>query len=136
MTPSNEGLNERLAKEWIDAFNSHDVARLVSLYDEACTHTSPKLRALHPETGGQIEGKAALSKWWTDAIGRLPGLRYELTAVTASEASVFLEYVRHLPGNEPMLVAEVFDVHDGKISASRVYHGYGPASGLTSSCTD
>jgi hypothetical protein len=36
---------------------------------------------------------------------------------------VFLEYVRHVAGEAPMFVAEVFEVAGGKIVASRVYHG-------------
>lgn len=112
-----------LARRWIDAFNAHDVVTLVSLYDEQCTHTSPKIRALHPDTGGKIVGKAALTEWWTDAMKRLPDLRYEATAIVADEARVIIEYIRHTPNESPMFVAEAFDVESGKITASRVYHG-------------
>jgi hypothetical protein len=115
--------NAALAREWLRAFNAHDVTALVALYDDRATHTSPKIRALHPETGGKLVGRAALRAWWEDAIARLPGLRYEETAITASEDRVFLEYVRHVPGEAPMFVAEVFDVEAGRIVASRVYHG-------------
>jgi hypothetical protein len=115
--------NEVIAEAWLQAFNAHDVKALVALYADDCTHTSPKIRALHPETGGKLLGKAALTEWWTDAIRRLPGLRYEKTALTANASRVFLEYVRHAPNEAPMPVAEVFDVRDGKIVASRVYHG-------------
>lgn len=114
---------DQLGRAWIDAFNAHDVARLVSLYAEDCTHTSPKIRALHPETGGKLVGRAALTTWWTDAIRRLPGLRYELTALTSNDERVVLEYLRHAPGEAPMPVAEAFDVKAGHIVASRVFHG-------------
>ena len=112
-----------LGRAWLAAFNAHDVDALVALYAESCTHTSPKIRALHPETGGALVGKAALSAWWRDANARLPGLRYELVAMTANEERVFIEYLRHAPHEPPMPVAEVFDVCDGRIVASRVYHG-------------
>jgi steroid delta-isomerase-like uncharacterized protein len=115
--------NEQIAHAWIAAFNAHDVDALVALYADDATHTSPKIRALHPDTGGKLVGKAALSSWWRDANARIPGLRYELTAVTANELRVFVEYQRHAPGQEAMPVAEVFDVKGGKIVASRVYHG-------------
>jgi steroid delta-isomerase-like uncharacterized protein len=114
---------EQLARAWLEAFNAHDVAALVALYADACTHTSPKIRALYPETGGQLVGKAALTQWWADAMKRLPGLRYEATAVTAEERRVVIEYLRHAPNEAVMPVAEVFEVRDGKITASRVYHG-------------
>lgn len=115
--------NEALAQQWLDAFNEGAVDKLVALYAADCTHTSPKLRALHPETGGKLVGRAALTAWWTDALKRLPGLRYEKTSLTANDERVFLEYVRHAPGEPPMPIAEVFDVKAGRIAASRVYHG-------------
>ncbi|MGZ3418370.1 MAG: nuclear transport factor 2 family protein [Polyangiales bacterium] len=115
--------NESIAHAWIAAFNAHDVDALVALYADDATHTSPKIRALHPESGGKLLGKAALSSWWRDANARIPDLRYELTAVTANADRVFVEYLRHAPGQEVMPVAEVFDVQGGKIVASRVYHG-------------
>jgi steroid delta-isomerase-like uncharacterized protein len=115
--------NEEIAHAWIAAFNAHDVDALVALYADDATHTSPKIRALHPDTGGKLIGKAALSAWWRDANARIPDLQYELTAVTANADRVFVEYVRHAPGQEDMPVAEVFDVRAGKIVASRVYHG-------------
>jgi hypothetical protein len=114
---------DELGRAWIDAFNAHDVDRLVSLYADDCTHTSPKIRTLHPETGGELVGKAALTAWWTDAIKRLPGLRYELVRLTANHERVVLEYLRHAPNEPVMPVAEAFDVKHGRIVASRVFHG-------------
>ncbi len=122
MSPPDQPLNA-IAQAWLDAFNAGDVPKLVALYAEDCTHTSPKIRALHPETGGKLVGRAALTDWWKDALKRLPGLRYEKTAITASGERVFLEYVRHAPDGPPMPIAEVFDLRAGKIVASRVYHG-------------
>lgn len=111
-----------VGRAWLDAFNRHDVDALVALYAEDCTHTSPKIRALHPETGGQLRGKAALAKWWREANARLPGLRYEETAITAQADRVVIEYVRHAPDGASY-VSESFDLRDGLIRASRVYHG-------------
>lgn len=115
--------NLRIARAWVSAFNAYDVDALVALYAEHATHTSPKIRALHPDTGGKLVGRAALAAWWRAANARLPGLRYEVTALTASDERVFVEYLRHAPGEPPMPVAEVFDVEGGLIVASRVYHG-------------
>lgn len=112
-----------LARAWLEAFNAHDVDALVALYADDATHTSPKIRALHPDRGGKLAGKAALADWWREANRRLPGLRYEPTAIVADDARAIIEYVRHAPGEPPMPVAEAFDVRDGRIVASRVYHG-------------
>ena len=115
--------NLRVARSWARAFNAHDVDGLLALYAEDATHTSPKIRALYPDTGGKLVGKAAIDAWWRGAIGRTPGLRYVETAITANDERVILEYRRLADGQEPMLVAEAFDVKDGLIVASRVFHG-------------
>jgi hypothetical protein len=115
--------NRAIGRAWIEAFNAQDLERLIALYDDACVHTSPKLRVSQPATGGAIRGKAALRAWWADAYARLPGLRYQELTITADDARVWLEYTRHAPGDAPYPVAEVFDVRDGRIVASRVYHG-------------
>jgi ketosteroid isomerase-like protein len=115
--------NADLGRAWLKAFNAHDVPKLVALYADDCEHTSPKIRTLHPQTGGRLLGKAKLTEWWADAIRRLPSLRYEELSVTADESRVFLEYLRHVDGEPSYPVAEVFDVVDGRIKASRVYHG-------------
>lgn len=112
-----------IARRWIDAFNAHDVPRLLSLYADDARHTSPKIRVAHPETGGQLIGKASLEAWWAGAIQRLPQLHYALTKLTADDERVFMEYVRQTPGEEDLPVAEVLEVRDGKIVASRVFHG-------------
>jgi ADP-ribose pyrophosphatase YjhB (NUDIX family) len=112
-----------IAHEWIDAFNAHDLDRLLALYAEDAVHTSPKLRARRPETKGEVRGKAALRAWWDDAMTRLPGLQYRLVTVTAGEAQVFVEYERISPGEETFLVAEVFCCAGDRIVASRVFHG-------------
>src|SRR5262249_10490407 len=89
--------NLRIGRAWMRAFNAHDVDALVALYADDATHTSPKIRALHPETGGKLVGKAALASWWREANARLPNLRYEETAITANASRVIVEYLRYAP---------------------------------------
>jgi len=114
---------KNIATQWFDAFNEHDLDKLLRLYDDNAKHYSPKLKIRQPETAGIVSGKAALGEWWRDAFARLPTLHYTPTSLTASDDRVFMEYVR-LVDNEPdMLVAEVLEIADGLIVASRVYHG-------------
>lgn len=112
-----------IARQWLDCFARHDLDGLLALYAEDAVHSSPKIRARHPDTGGELRGKSALRAWWADAFARLPGLGYELTALTADDERVFMEYVRHAPGDADYPVAEVLVVAHGRIVASRVYHG-------------
>ena len=114
---------ERLARRWLACFETKDVDALVALYAEDARHTSPKIRALRPESAGFLVGRDALRAWWSDAFRRLPELRYVETSLTANGERVFLEYLRQSPGEPDMPVAEVLEVKGGLIVASRVYHG-------------
>lgn len=113
---------ENIARQWITAFNEHDLEKLLALYDDHAQHYSPKLKLRQPETNGLIVGKAAMRAWWQDAFERLPGLHYELTKLTANEKRVFMEYTRQVPGEDDIFIAEVLEIKE-KIVASRVYHG-------------
>ena len=115
--------NLSIAHLWFEAFNAHNLDKLLSLYDDEAQHFSPKLKIRHPETNGFVSGKAALRTWWQDAFDRLPNLHYKVTSLTSNSDRVFMEYIRTVPDEENILVAEVLDVREGKIIASRVYHG-------------
>jgi len=115
--------SEFIAMQWFAAFNAHNLEQLISLYDDNAEHFSPKLKVRRPETNGLVTGKDALRDWWQDAFDRLPTLHYKVTSLTANDSRVFMEYVRVVDGEDDMLVAEVLEIRNGKIIASRVYHG-------------
>ncbi len=115
--------NTVIAAKWFEAFNEHDLEKLLSLYHDEAQHYSPKLKIRQPETNGMVSGKPALRAWWQDAFDRLPTLSYLPTSFTANNDRVFMEYARKVAGEPDMLVAEVLEIKDGLIVASRVYHG-------------
>jgi len=113
-----------VARAWLDAFARADLESLLALYADDAVHTSPKIRVLHPETGGVLVGKPALRAWWQGAFARLPGLRYQEQTLTADSTRVWMEYLRLAPGEPDLPVAEVLEINpSGLISASRVFHG-------------
>ena len=112
-----------IARQWFDAFNEHDLEKLLALYDEQAQHYSPKLKVRNPETKGLITGKNALRSWWKDSFERLPGLKYIPQRFIANDSSVFMEYLRFADGEENMVVGEVLEIKDRLIVSSHVYHG-------------
>jgi len=114
---------QSIAFRWFEAFNTKQLEKLLALYDDEAQHFSPKLKIRQPETNGLVVGKSAMRAWWQDAFDRLPSLHYKVTSLTANTDRVFMEYIRQVDGEEDMLVAEVLEVREGKIVASRVYHG-------------
>ena len=115
--------NYSIAKAWLQAFNEHNLEKLLSLYDDQAEHFSPKLKIRKPETSGIIKGKVAMRIWWQDTFDRLPDLIYKEKTITANEDRVFMEYTRIVNGEDNINVAEVLEIKNGLIIASRVYHG-------------
>lgn len=116
--------NKAIAHKWFEAFNEHNLEKLLKLYDEKAKHYSPKLKIRQPHTNGLVQGKAQLRAWWADAFERLPSLYYEVKTLTADTGIVFMEYTRKVTGEEDMFIAEVLEINEaGLITASRVYHG-------------
>jgi len=115
--------NLSIAMLWFEAFNAHNLEKLLSLYDDEAEHFSPKLKIRHPETHGLVTGKEAMRSWWKDSFDRLPSLHYKVTSLTSNADRVFMEYIRTVDNEENVLVAEVLEIKDSRIIASRVYHG-------------
>lgn len=114
---------EAIAVLWLEAFNNHNLEQLLSLYHEEALHYSPKLKIKHPKTEGYIQGKAALREWWAVAFKTLPSLQYKIIKFTANVDRVFMEYIRCVDNEPDMKIAEVLEVQNNTIIASRVYHG-------------
>jgi heme-degrading monooxygenase HmoA/ketosteroid isomerase-like protein len=112
-----------IAETWLACFERRDLDGLLALYADNATHTSPKIRVRNPESGGVLRGKAAMRAWWQDSFDRLPSMKYVPTSITANNERVYFEYVREVAGEPPYPVAEVLDIKNGKIVASRVFHG-------------
>lgn len=106
-----------IARRWLDCFDRRDLDGLLALYADDATHTSPKIPTR------TLRGKPAMRQWWQASFDRLPSLRYEATALTADGHRVFMEYIRHVDGEPDMPIAEVLECEDGRIVASRVFHG-------------
>jgi ketosteroid isomerase-like protein len=64
------------AREWIEAWNSRDVERVLAHYADDIVFLSPY--ALKVAGAGRVVGKAALRAYWTKALAGLADLRFEL----------------------------------------------------------
>jgi hypothetical protein len=110
---------QSIAFKWFETFNNKK-EKLLSLYDDDGTLQS-KTKTHQPETNGFVKVNK-LWEWWQDAFDRLPSLNYKVKSLTANGDRVFMEYIR-IDGEDEMHVAEVLDIREDKIVASRVYHG-------------
>ena len=61
-----------LGREWIAAWNSHDLERVLTLYAEDSEMTSDRIQALGLDGSGTLRGKASLRMYWSKAFQLLP----------------------------------------------------------------
>jgi ketosteroid isomerase-like protein len=90
-----KGLAERFAKEWVAAWNSHDLDRILAHYDDDFEMSSPIIITLVGEPSGRLRGKKAVGAYWAKALQSIPDLRFELLAALAGVDSVTVYYRGH-----------------------------------------
>jgi ketosteroid isomerase-like protein len=81
-----------LGREWISAWNSHDLERVLALYDEDFEMTSDKIPALGFDVSGTLKGKTNVRAYWSNALMLLSNLQFELINLFVSPNSVVVLY--------------------------------------------
>lgn len=82
----------RFAREWIAAWNAHDLERVLSHYVEDFEMASPMIAKIAGEPSGRLRGKAAVGAYWRTALQRLPQLRFEPVDTLVGADSLVLYY--------------------------------------------
>jgi SnoaL-like domain len=80
------------AAEWVQAWNSHDLERVLSHYDEAVTLISPRARLVLGVEDGAVRGKPALRNYIKRALENVPDLTFTLDRVFSGVSSVVIEF--------------------------------------------
>ena len=99
----NQAFAERFAAEWIEAWNAHDLGRVLSHYTEDFEMSSPYIVQMVGEASGTLRGKAAVGAYWRKALELVPDLKFELVTVFVGAHSIALYY----KGALGRIVAEV-----------------------------
>ncbi|HEV7732387.1 MAG TPA: nuclear transport factor 2 family protein [Candidatus Binatia bacterium] len=115
---------DAFAAEWIAAWNSHDLPRILSHYADDFEFSSPIIVEVVGEPSGTLVGKAAIGAYWTKALARRPDLRFALVAVLRGMRSLVIHYRRH----DGRLASELVELGtDGKVVRSIAHYGGGDA---------
>jgi hypothetical protein len=80
------------ANEWIAAWNSHDLERILSHYTEDFEMASPLIVERLGEPSGVLKGKTAIRSYWARGLAAKPPLRFELLGVFAGVRSITIHY--------------------------------------------
>lgn len=83
---------DRFAQEWIEAWNSHDLERVLEHYSDDFIMSSPRIAAIAQESSGVLCGKAAIAAYWAKALALLPELHFKLLATYVGADSVAIHY--------------------------------------------
>ena len=81
-----------MARFWIDAWNSRDLDRIMTLYDDKAEMSSLGIIILGINDEGQLKGKKRIRSYWKRALEARPELHFELLDVSTSPDSVIVRY--------------------------------------------
>src|SRR5690349_21247751 len=113
-----KGFAELFASEWIAAWNSHDLDRILAHYEDDFEMSSPLIPAIVGEQSGKLRGKVAVGAYWAKALRKVPNLRFELVTTLAGVDSVTVYYKGHRG-----LAAEVLHFSpSGKVRAAFAHY--------------
>ena len=93
----------QFTEEWINAWNSRDLERILSHYSDDFVMSSPRIANVVGDESGVLTGKDAIGSYWRRALELLPELQFEFILFFLGSDSLVL-YYRSVRG----LVAEVF----------------------------
>jgi len=109
----------KFADEWISAWNSHDIEKILEHYSEDFEITTPMLKTLLGSDSATLKGKEAISLYWQNALKKVPDLHFTFLDVTVGVDSIVLYYESVL-GKKAMEVMYFDD--KGKINKVVVHY--------------
>ena len=83
---------EDFAQEWIEAWNSHDLERILSHYTEDFEMSSPLIIQRTGEPSGTLRGKHNIRPYWEIGLAQQPPLHFQLLEVLVGVSSLVLHY--------------------------------------------
>ncbi|HWF91830.1 MAG TPA: nuclear transport factor 2 family protein [Terriglobales bacterium] len=83
----------KFADEWIAAWSSHDLDRIMEHYADNVVLISPVAAKLLNDPSGAVKGKQAVRAYFKKGLEAYPHLKFELIEVMWGLSSVILHYV-------------------------------------------
>lgn len=86
------------AADWIDAWNSHDLDRVLAHYHPDFQMESPLIVTIANEPSGRLRGRDPVRAYWAKALARSPDLHFQLLGILVGANSLCLYYERTSTG--------------------------------------
>ncbi|MGH2834252.1 MAG: nuclear transport factor 2 family protein [Solirubrobacteraceae bacterium] len=87
-----QGVGERLASEWIAAWNAHDLEAIMVLYSPDVAFQTPTIIDTLGIPDGRVQGAQALREHFVRGLARLPDLRFDLDQIYVGVRSIAITY--------------------------------------------
>ena len=109
---------QHFANEWVAAWNSHDIDRIMSHYSDDIAMHSPVIVQMTGEKSGRLQGKDAVRAYWEKALRMIPTLHFELISYYVGVTSIVIQYTGHRG-----ISAETFIFNnDGKVAIAYAHY--------------
>ncbi|VAW58810.1 hypothetical protein MNBD_GAMMA08-1262, partial [hydrothermal vent metagenome] len=63
-----KAFSEQFSIGWVEAWNSHDINKIMSHYTDDFIMHSPVIQELLNEPSGKLNGKSEIKKYWLKAL--------------------------------------------------------------------
>jgi ketosteroid isomerase-like protein len=114
----------QFAIEWIEAWNAHDLERILSHYADDFEMRSPLIVERLGIAAGVLKGKDAVRPYWQWGLDARPPLRFELRDVLVGVNTLAIYYYST---TRKRMVAEVLTVDaNGKVVSGAGLYGDAP----------
>jgi hypothetical protein len=115
----NEEFASRFTSEWLQAWNAHDLDRVLSHYSDDFEMFSPVIVQVTGNREGRLRGKQAVAAYWSKALGMFPNLHFTPICTLVGVDSLVIHY--HGPTGKR--VAEVFQFNaDGLVVRAHAHY--------------
>jgi predicted ester cyclase len=112
--PLQASFAREFAQDWVDAWNSHDLERILTHYDDQVLLASPiALKLLGGD--GTVRGKSALREYFLRGLAAFPDLRFNLIETLWGTETIVVYYINNVRGSK---TAEVMLLN----SAGKIQH--------------
>jgi ketosteroid isomerase-like protein len=109
----------QFAQDWTEAWNAHDLARILAHYADDVEMFSPYISLVLKNGRRSVQGRQELTEYWSRALALRPTLQFRLLSVHHGIGSIAVYYETNLTGRN---VIETFGFNGSGLV--RLSHSY------------
>ena len=109
---------DRFSSEWVEAWNGHDLNRIMLHYADDFEMVSPVIQKIMNEPAGRLKGKNKIRAYWEKTLQMNPELHFDIINTCQGVNSIVIQYKGHRG-----VSAEMFMFNDeGKVAIAYAHY--------------